>query len=80
MNSKATNIPNVNISQLLDQDYDKPLPKYLKNLACQGTLFAALGAYTVYLWGSKPKLGLIFGYAMIAGYNHRYLKDYITNK
>jgi hypothetical protein len=68
-----------NFQNLLERDYNKPFPKYLKNIAYQGTIFAALGAYTTYLWGTKLSYGIIFGYAMVAGYNHRYLKEYIKN-
>jgi hypothetical protein len=66
--------------QRLNFEYDKPLPRYLKNMACQGTLFAILSSYGVYLWGSRISYGILFGYALAAGYNQRYLIDFLRNK
>jgi hypothetical protein len=67
------------MTQLAIPDYNKPLPHYIKNIACQGTLFALLGSYGIYLWGSPVSYGVLFGYALSAGYNHRYLSDYFKN-
>jgi hypothetical protein len=60
------------------QDYNKPFPNHLKTFATTGTIFAMLGGYSAYLWGSKPIYGILFGYAMIVGYNNRYIKEYLN--
>jgi hypothetical protein len=60
----------------LTKDYKNPIHRYFRNVLFYGTLFAIP---TAYIFGKYRKTGLLFSYALFAGYNQIYLTKYLRS-